>query len=243
MDQNWQPRSVYTPHFHWTQTSWMQWLGWPVMVGLFILVALHFQNMGLVHYNYNSIIHSHFSGDLIITISVFCILYISEEVLESRDRWPRWYKQFWWYFTSNVALVLWISVTNNFNITMIYWIMGVTLGWEMLKSAIKYITTQQEKPLTILKICSSEQKVPTKTKPKFSFPQYYVIYIAKEYHFMTNAEVSHNNKASSEGPWITTSATYAESIAANTPGATVEKVDINLISISTCDLNRRINLC
>lgn len=146
---------IFTSRFRWAENRWVRQLGWPIMVAVFILLSLRFQDIGSAHYQLVSFFtKSSVFPDIVMTFflpMLFCGLFCTDDMgFASINKGPDWSTPTLWYATSAMALIAWIFIAGTFLISMIYWIMGVTFGFKALGIILGQVVPEpKRKPVTL----------------------------------------------------------------------------------------------
>ena len=136
--------------FRWAESRAARVVGWPVLVALWIMIALRFPAVhfagGIFHNLCVLVANKGFAGwlELAFLPLIACFAFCGDEtaLLTPLNKGPDWSGPLHWYAVSTVALIIWVVVDGAMRITMPYWILGITMGLILFFQVLERIIPQ-----------------------------------------------------------------------------------------------------
>ncbi|MCR1345281.1 hypothetical protein NRY68_05605 [Acidithiobacillus ferrooxidans] len=138
--------------FRWAETRIARMAGWPILVGLWIMIALRFPTVhfagGFFQNLWGMVANQDFGGWIelafwpLIACFAFCGDGIETGWLTPLNKGPDWSGPLHWYAVSTVALIFWVAIDGATRTTMPYWILGTTLSLILFFEVLERIIPQ-----------------------------------------------------------------------------------------------------
>ena len=138
--------------FHWAETRIARLAGWPILVGLWLMITLRFPAVhfdgGFFQNLWGLMANQDFSSWFelaflpVIACFVFCGDDMETALLTPLNKGPDWSGPLHWYAASTVALISWTAADGAMRVAMPYWIFGITIGLLLVFQALGRIIPQ-----------------------------------------------------------------------------------------------------
>jgi hypothetical protein len=135
--------------FHWAESRTARLVGWPILVGFWMMIALRFPAVhfagGFFQNLWGLVANQDFASwlELAFLPAIACFAFCSDgmetALLTPLNKGPDWSGPLHWYAASTVALISWTAADGAMRVAMPYWIFGITIGLLLVFQALGQI--------------------------------------------------------------------------------------------------------